>query len=178
MLMLFGTACKKAETLTKLDKRYVAQITLGANSTTGDNEGEKAPVSDQIPTIAEIEAALAKLTGEISQTPSVYSAIKINGKEAYKRARAGETVEMPSRQVTVYSIELIRYEYPVVELNASVSSGTYVRSLAEDLGSILGTGAYLSGLVRTEVGEYSLDTALVLDEIDALAVAEQHSLDI
>ncbi len=178
MLMLFGTACKKAETLTKLDKRYIGQITLGANSTTGDNEGEKTRVSDRIPSEAEVEAALAKLTGEITQTPSIYSAIKINGQEAYKRARAGEAVEMPSRQVVVYSIELIKYDYPVIEIDAKVSSGTYIRSLAADVGSLLDVGGYLSGLVRTEVGEYSLVEAQILEEVNAPVVAESHLLDI
>lgn len=177
MLMLFGKACKQAERLTKMDKRYIAQITLGANSSTGDGEGEKTPVSDAVPSRSDIEAALIKLTGEISQTPPVYSAIKINGKEAYKRTRAGETVEIPSRQVTIYENVLITYEYPVLELSSKVSSGTYIRTLAEDLGRLLGTGAYLSGLVRTEVGEYSLDEAVVLDEADTAHV-EQHLRDL
>lgn len=177
MLMLFGKACKQAERLTKMDKRYIAQITLGATSSTGDGEGKKTPVSDAVPSKSDIEAALIKLTGEISQTPPVYSAIKIDGKEAYKRTRAGETVEIPSRQVTIYENVLITYDYPVLELSSKVSSGTYIRTLAEDLGKLLGTGAYLSGLVRTEVGEYSLDEAVVLDEVDTANI-EQHLRDI
>lgn len=171
MLMLFGTACKQAEKLTKLDKRYTAQITLGSNSSTGDGEGEKIAVSDRIPEVAEIEAALTRLTGEITQTPSMYSAIKINGKEAYKRARAGETVVMPSRQVTVYESVHINYEYPVIELESKVSSGTYIRTLAEDIGKILGTGAYLSGLVRTGVDSYKLTEASQLDAMTAETAA-------
>jgi tRNA pseudouridine55 synthase len=170
MLMLFGKACKQAERLTKLDKRYMAQITLGSTSATGDGEGEKTLVNDTVPSKEDIAAALIKLTGEISQTPSMYSAIKINGKEAYKRARAGEAVEMPARQVIIYENALIKYEYPVVELMAKVSSGTYIRTLAEDLGELLGTGAYLSGLVRTEVGEYKLDDAMALEGADFAAV--------
>jgi tRNA pseudouridine55 synthase len=170
MLMLFGAACKKAETLTKLDKRYTASIRLGANSTTGDEEGEKTAVSDRVPTQSEIEAALAELTGEITQVPSAYSAIKINGREAYKRMRAGEKVEMPSRQVTVYENRLISYEYPVVEVEAKVSSGTYIRTLAEDLGKLLGIGAYLGGLVRTECGEYRLAEAVRLNDADDVLV--------
>ena len=177
MLLLFGRGCKQAELLTKQDKSYEAQITLGYNSTTGDNEGDKLPVSDRIPSLDEVLSAIAQLTGYITQTPSKYSAIKIDGKEAYKRARAGEEVKMPSRQVTVHSNELISYNYPVIELNSRVSSGTYIRSLAEDLGSILGTGGYLTGLVRTKVGDYDLVNAQVLDEVD-FGVAEQHLLDI
>ncbi len=166
MLMLFGTACKKAELLTKFDKRYEAKIRLGANSTTGDAEGEKLLVSERVPTLGEVEAALARLTGEVTQVPSMYSAIKINGKEAYKRARAGEAVEMPSRVVTVYENVMQNYEYPVIRLNSKVSSGTYIRSLAQDLGELLGTGAYLDGLVRTEVGDYRLENAMELDGAD------------
>ena len=175
--MLFGTGCKQATIFTKMDKRYIAQITLGANSITGDGEGEKIPVSEIVPSLTLIEAAVVKLTGKIMQIPSKYSAIKIDGKEAYKRARAGETVVMPSREVNIYESAIIRYEYPILELNSRVSSGTYIRSLAEDLGRILETGAYLSGLVRTEVEHYSLSEAGVLDEVD-MAFAEQHILGI
>lgn len=178
MLILVGTATKQASSLSGLDKRYQAQITLGATSTTGDNEGDKTPVSDTVPSQSEVLAALAQLTGAIQQTPSVYSAIKIDGQEAYKRARAGETVEMPTRQVTIYENRLVSYDYPIIELDSLVSSGTYIRSLAADLGEILGTGAYLSGLVRTEVGQYSLDDAVALDDINAPAVAEQHLHDL
>jgi tRNA pseudouridine55 synthase len=174
MLILIGTATKQAGQLSGLDKRYGAVVTLGATSTTGDNEGEKTAVSDRQPSRDEVEAALERLTGEIEQTPSVYSAIKIDGKEAYKRARAGETVEMPSRRVMIYENRLVDYAYPRLELDCRVSSGTYIRSLAADLGELLGTGAYLGGLVRTEVGEYRLEQALALDEYDAPAVIEQH----
>jgi len=166
MLMLFGTACKQAEQLTKLDKRYTAEVTLGSNSSTGDGEGEKTPVSDRVPTRTEIEEALTEFTGEITQTPSAYSAIKINGKEAYKRARAGETVVMPSRKVSVYENALISYEYPQLMISSQVSSGTYIRTLAEDIGKVLDTGGYLSGLVRDAVGDYRLDAAVSLDEMN------------
>lgn len=171
MLMLFGTACKQAQGLSGLDKRYVARITLGATSTTGDNEGDKTPVSDTVPSELAVLDALGTLQGPITQIPSAYSAIKINGQEAYKRVRAGETVVMPSRQVTVHENTLVRYEYPIIELDTKVSSGTYIRTLAQDMGELLGTGAYLSGLVRTEVGDYRLDDAIILDGADEATVA-------
>ncbi len=164
MLLLFGTACRQAQTLTKLDKRYLAEVRLGATSPTADAEGELTLVSDRVPGQPEVESALAALTGELEQVPPAYSAIKIDGREAYKRVRAGETVAMPARLVQVYENRLVRYEYPVVELEAHVSSGTYIRTLAEDLGRLLGTGAYLGGLVRAQVGQYRLIDALVLDE--------------
>jgi tRNA pseudouridine55 synthase len=177
MLILVGKACKQAQALTKLDKRYVAEVWLGVTSTTGDEEGEKTAVSDREPTQAEVEAAVAQLTGELTQVPSAYSAIKINGQEAYKRMRAGEAVEMPARQVRVYEHRLVAYTYPRVELEAKVSSGTYIRTLSADLGELLGTGAYLTGLVRMEVGPYLLEEALVLDEADEAAV-RMHMLDL
>jgi tRNA pseudouridine55 synthase len=177
MLLLMGKACKQAQLLSKLDKRYLAEVRLGVTSTTGDEEGEKTLVSDKQPTQAEVEEAVVKLTGELTQIPSAYSAIKINGREAYKRMRAGESVEMPARQVVVYEHRLVEYKYPRVELEAKVSSGTYIRTLAADLGELLGTGAYLTGLVRTEVGEYKLNEALVLDEADTSAI-QTHLLDL
>jgi tRNA pseudouridine55 synthase len=178
MLLLFGSATKQASSLSGLDKRYSAVVTLGATSTTGDNEGEKTAVSDTVPELARVQEAVNQLQGQLEQIPSIYSAIKINGQEAYKHARAGREVEMPSRQVTVNEAKIIDYLYPQIEIEYFVSSGTYIRSLAADLGELLGTGAYLSGLVRTEVGDYSLDQALALDEYDAPAVIERHLIDL
>lgn len=163
MLLLFGTACKQAQQFSKLDKTYIAQIELGKNSTTGDREGELTNISERQPDLEEIERTLKLFIGEITQTPSKYSAIKIDGQEAYKRARRGEEVTMPSRQVTIDSIDLLTYNYPYLEISADVSSGTYIRSLAEDIGEVLGTGAYLADLIRTSVGEYDLKDAVELD---------------
>jgi tRNA pseudouridine55 synthase len=166
MLMLFGAACKQAASLTKLDKRYRAEVTLGQVSTTGDREGELTVVSDTVPSEAAVRLALEQMTGNITQVPPTYSAIKINGKEAYKRARAGEEVVMPARQVVVYEHRLLSYDYPRIDLEFKVSSGTYIRTLAADVGEKLGAGAYLSGLVRTEVGQWRLKEAVSLDDLD------------
>lgn len=163
MLLLFGTACKQAQQFSKLDKTYTAHIELGKNSTTGDREGELVDVNNRVPDQDEVERTLKLFIGEITQTPSKYSAIKIDGQEAYKRARRGEEVTMPSRQVTINSIDPISYKYPYLEMSADVSSGTYIRSLAEDIGRELGTGAYLSSLERTRVGDYDLEDAIDLD---------------
>lgn len=154
MLMLFGRATKKAAHLSALDKTYVAEMTLGANSSTGDLEGELAQVSDRRPDQAAVGSALQSFIGKNLQVPSQYSAIKVNGVRAYKLARAGKTVVMPPRQVEIHSIKLLSYEYPVVRFEASVSSGTYIRSLAQDIGEKLGTGAHLSNLRRISVGPY------------------------
>lgn len=165
MLMLFGPACKQAQQFSKLGKTYVAEMTLGFTSTTGDREGELTVISDRQPDEAELDAALKSFVGHIEQTPSIYSAIKINGQEAYKLARKGQTPDMPRRQVTVNTINLIGYDYPIVKFEADVSSGTYIRTLAEDIGKQLGTGAYLSGLRRTKVGEFTAHEALGLRSV-------------
>ena len=168
MILLLGNATKQAANYSKLDKSYNAELTLGATSSTGDAEGEKTKVSELKPTADELEAVIGSFVGQITQTPPVYSAIKIAGQEAYKRARRGEAVEMPSRQVTIHALKLVDYTYPTVKLTADVSSGTYIRTLAEDIGQKLSTGAYLSGLVRTRVGEFGLDQALVIGFGDEL----------
>lgn len=170
MLMLFGPACKKASEFSGMDKVYDAEIMLGANSSTGDREGVKHSISNRLPFRSEIDVAVGQFIGKITQTPSQYSAIKINGTEAYKLARAGKTVEMPSRQVTVHSIDIRSYNYPILKITARVSSGTYVRSLAEDIGAELETGGYLNALRRTSVGRYGLDQSLNLDQISTEAV--------
>ncbi|HYG84292.1 MAG TPA: tRNA pseudouridine(55) synthase TruB [Verrucomicrobiae bacterium] len=167
MVLLVGPACKRAGELSKLDKVYEAAITLGKTSTTGDPEGEITEVTDApVPTKQEVEAALQAFTGEIMQVPPMFSAIKINGQRAYKLARQGETVEIPARKVTIYQLELIDYAYPMLKIRAHVSSGTYIRTLAQDIGERLHTGAYCHQLRRTAVGKWHLSEAV---EIEAAA---------
>jgi tRNA pseudouridine55 synthase len=167
MLMLIGAATKRAGRLSGLDKTYVAEMTLGAVSSTGDREGELTAVSDREPTESELIAALEGVMGEITQVPPQYAAIKVGGVRAYKLARQGKIVVMPPRQVSVHRINLLSYAYPLARFEAQVSSGTYVRSLARDIGETLGTGAYLSDLSRTEVGEYRLGQSQPLETITA-----------
>ena len=124
-------------------------------------------ISDSVPSLDEVKAALHQFTGEIQQTPPIYSAIKINGQRAYKLARNGgtaDTIEMPIRTVTIFSLELIDYVYPDVKIRVHVSSGTYIRTLAEDLGKKLGTGAYCSQLRRTKIADFSVDDAVVVSK--------------
>ena len=170
MILLIGKACRQAGELTKLDKTYEATTRLGETSTTGDPEGEIDKISDVQPTQQQVVAALAKFQGEISQTPPMYSAIKINGQRAYKLARKGEAVEMPTRQVTIHQLELLSYAYPELKIRVHVSSGTYIRTLAEDIGQELGTGAYCSELRRTTVGKWAIDQAVTIENsVDALS---------
>ena len=162
MIIVTGKECRNAMNYSKLDKEYEAVIRLGQTSTTGDPEGELTYISDAIPTKEAIEAALEPFRGEITQRPPIFSAIKINGRRAYDLARKGEAVEIPERQVTVYALELIDYKYPDVLVRAHVSSGTYIRSLAEDIGKVLETGAYCAELRRTKVGEWSVADAVAI----------------
>jgi tRNA pseudouridine55 synthase len=165
MIVVVGEYCKRASEFSKLDKSYEASLVLGQTSSTGDPEGELQHFSDKKPTTEEVIAALAKFTGEITQTPPSYSAIKINGVRAYKLARAGKTVEMLPRSVKISELELMSYIYPEAMIQTSVSSGTYIRTLVEDIGHELGTGAYTVALRRTRVGKYDIKDAVELDAI-------------
>jgi tRNA pseudouridine55 synthase len=167
MILVVGDYCKRAGEFSKLGKSYEATLHLGQTSSTGDPEGEITSVSDHQPTRDEVAAALAKFRGEITQTPPAFSAIKINGQRAYKLARAGKEVVMPTRQVTISRLELADYVYPEVKIACDVSSGTYIRTLAEDIGRELGTGAYTTQLRRTQVGEFKIENARLLDDVSA-----------
>lgn len=157
LILLAGKATKRAPELTKKDKVYEATIRLGETSTTGDPEGEISSTGAELPSREKIEEVVASFVGKIQQTPPAFSAIKINGQRAYKLARAGKEVELPSREVEIYSLEVLDYSAPELKIRTHVSSGTYIRTLAEDIGKALGCGAYTSVLRRTQIAEYRLD---------------------
>lgn len=165
LVLLLGEATKRAPELTKLDKTYDAIMCLGYESTTGDSEGAKTFISGRQPTQEELETALHQFEGEAMQTPPAYSAVKVNGQRAYKLAREGKEVNLEARPIHVHSLRLDRYVYPEVMVRAEVSSGTYIRSLVEDLGGHLRTGAYLAALRRIQVGKYKLEDALTMDHL-------------
>lgn len=162
MILVTGTMCREAQRFTKLDKWYEAEIVLGQTSTTGDPEGELTTISDMQPTEAQIQTVLKQFTGAIQQTPPAFSAIKINGQRAYKLAREGKEVTVPPRTVQIYALELASYQYPSLTVRAHVSSGTYIRTLAEDIGAALGTGAYCRQLRRTQIADYAVAEARTL----------------
>ncbi len=163
MILLSGTFTRRAGEFSKLDKVYEATIRLGATSSTGDPEGEiTEQLVQDIPSVQQVKQTIKTFLGKITQTPPVFSAIKINGQRAYKLARAGQAVEMPSREVEIYSIELLSYEYPHIKIRAHVSSGTYIRTLAQDIGDLLGTGAYVTELRRVKVGQYDIKDAVTI----------------
>lgn len=160
---------KLQEILKNTDKEYVARAELGKTSTTGDPEGEIMETADisKIKKIGEgeIEKVLERFRGEIEQTPPSHSAIKIGGIPAYKKARKGEKVELKKRKVLIKGLELAEFDPPTLTIKATVSSGTYIRSLVEDIGEALGTGAYTKELTRTRVGEFRLENSKTLDEL-------------
>lgn len=162
LIILLGEATKRSDEFLKADKTYDATIYLGATSTTGDPEGDITPVElavDRGPIMSkeDVIRALEQFVGEITQVPPKYSAIKIGGQRAYKLAHQGKQVDIPARQVTIHSLDLIEYKYPEIKLRAHVSSGTYIRTLAEDIGKALGVGAYCSQLRRTAIGNYKME---------------------
>lgn len=171
LVLLLGTYTKRASTLTKLDKTYQVVMRLGQTSTTGDEEGEKTPGDSRIPTIEEIHIALARFEGDIMQVPPAFSAIKINGQRAYKMARAGAMPELTARPAHIERIILTKYDYPDVHFTTHVSSGTYIRSLVEDVGKWLGTGAYMAALRRTRVGVFRIEDAASMDGLTPEIIA-------
>jgi tRNA pseudouridine55 synthase len=170
LILVIGSYTKRAAEFSKLDKVYEAELTLGAVSTTGDKEGEITQKSDQKPDQPQIEQVLSRFTGEIQQTPHIFSAIKVDGKRAYELARKNQAVKLEPRAVTIHEITEVKYDYPKLEFTAKASSGTYIRSLAEDIGEALGTGAYLSALRRTKVGDYGVENALSLEQVSPEAI--------
>ena len=156
------------------EKSYRATVCFGASSTTDDLEGELTPADGPAPSRNAVEAALPAMTGPISQRPPAYSAIKVAGRRAYAMARAGESVALPPRDVTIHRLELVDWdgsdaERPVAILDVTCSAGTYVRALARDLGERVGSAAYLGALTRTASGGFTLDDAVSLDDIRAAA---------
>ena len=190
LILLSGKMTKKSTDFLKLDKVYEATLKLGYTSTTGDPEGEiqevplfgvfRSAAAREIAAPARgdgpgergpdkdlLESTIKSFIGEITQTPPKFSAIKIDGKRAYKLAREGKDFEIPSRKVTIYSIDILDYNYPELKIRCHVSSGTYIRTLAEDIGKALGTGAYLTALRRTKIADYKVEDAHPLSDFTA-----------
>lgn len=165
LILCVGKECKNAGSYTKLDKVYEATVRLGQTSNTGDPEGEISDVSNQQPSRDEVTNVLKNFVGDIKQTPPAHSAIKINGQRAYNLARQGKEVEMPERTVTIHSLDIVEYQYPELKIRTHVSSGTYIRSLAQDIGTALGTGAYCRELRRTKIADWDVQNAQSLSSL-------------
>jgi tRNA pseudouridine55 synthase len=165
--VVVGKATRLVEYLSDADKAYRATLRLGATTDTYDREGEITPVEGAVmPTRAQVEAALGAFRGEIEQLPPMHSAIKVGGKKLYELARAGVAIERKPRRITIHRLDLEAYRPPVTVIYVECSKGTYIRSLAHDLGAALGTGAYLDALVRTRHGPFTLEGATTLEGLE------------
>ena len=167
--LCFGEATKFAGELLDADKVYEAELRLGITTTTADAEGDvllRRPVAAY--TAAQLEDVLSGFQGEIEQVPPMYSALKKDGKALYEYARAGVDIERPSRRVQIYQIDILAVAAEYLQLRVACSKGTYIRTLAEDIGEALGCGAHLSALRRTRIGNLTLDSAVTLAALDEL----------
>lgn len=173
--LCFGEATKFAHFLTDADKVYVATVKLGITTNTGDAEGEVLSTKAVNVNKSQFEAACKQFVGEISQIPPMYSALKHEGKAMYEYARAGVEIERAARVVTIHSIELNAFEQDVATITVKCSKGTYIRTLAEDIGNSLGCGAHLIGLRRTATANYSIAQAITLEQFEAQS-PEQRTL--
>ncbi|AQG99054.1 tRNA pseudouridine(55) synthase TruB [Burkholderia sp. KK1] len=171
--LCFGEATKFSQDLLDADKTYEATMRLGIRTTTGDAEGEAIDTRDVACDEAAVIDAMTKFLGDIVQVPPMYSALKRDGKPLYEYARAGQTVEREGRPVTIHALQLIACALPLVTFRVTCSKGTYVRTLAEDIGEALGCGAHLTALRRTGVGALTLDQAVTLDDLANLSEADR-----
>ncbi len=155
----------KAEELSKMDKIYEVKSKLGYITKSLDSEFPEEFFSSHIPGGDDVISVLNKFIGQTMQSPPIYSAIKLNGKRAYKLAREGKQFEIKRRPVTIYFIEDVIYKYPDLNFRLKVSSGTYIRSLVNDVGQKLKTGAFMTGLKRTNIGPYNVNEAISLKDL-------------
>jgi tRNA pseudouridine55 synthase len=168
LVLLIGKATRRCEQLMDQIKSYDATIRLGATTPTDDPESEPLPIPSARPADrADIETALNALGGSIMQRPPAFSAIKLSGRRAYDLARRGDRPQLAPRPVTIYRIEVTHYDWPTLDLSIDCGRGTYIRSIARDLGEVLGVGGYLTQLRRTRVGEFDLSTATALSQLTA-----------
>ncbi|WP_457442194.1 tRNA pseudouridine(55) synthase TruB [Roseateles sp. P5_E4] len=175
--LCFGAATKFSQVSLDADKRYLATLALGIRTTTGDAEGEvlERRDADGI-TQAQIAAACAAFTGEIDQMPPMYSALKHEGKALYEYARAGIEIERKSRRVTIHAVDIVSVQAGTVTLDVRCTKGTYIRTLAEDIGTALGCGASLAALRRTGSGSLTLDGSITLSGLEALPEEQRAAL--
>lgn len=167
LLLCLGSATRVTEYLMDLPKTYRGTVQLGVETDTYDAEGEVTATHDVAVDEAQVRKALTAFVGEIEQRPPAHSAVKIGGKRAYERARRGEEIEMKPRKVHVYRLDLVHFESPEVEIEVECSRGTYVRSLAHDLGQALGCGGHLSALTRLRVGPFHVEDAVTEETLQA-----------
>ncbi len=173
LVILTGKGTKLTERIMVGDKDYVATVDLAHRSATDDAEGEREAVRvAREPSVADVEKALDAFRGTIMQTPPAYSAIKVDGRRAYAVARSGEAPKLSARPVQVHTLAIEAYEFPELRLAITCGKGTYIRSLARDIGTALGTGGMLTSLRRTRIGSFDVAAAVTPDQLPAEMTAE------
>jgi tRNA pseudouridine55 synthase len=165
-----GEATKFAQYVTDADKTYLATIKLGITTTTGDAEGEVLFISPVKVSQKQFEEVVQQFIGEISQIPPMYSALKHKGKALYHYAREGIDIDRQARLVSIKNIAVNEFSGEIAQISVTCSKGTYIRTLAEDIGNALGCGAHLIGLLRTETGGYQLSQAVTIEQLEALSI--------
>jgi tRNA pseudouridine55 synthase len=168
LLCSVGKSTKFLSYLLLNDKKYICEIFLGKNSTTDDSEGEKYDIDNKVaklPTYEEVKFCINKFIGSINQKPPSFSALKVNGKRACDRVRGGENIELRSRKVEIYNIKIIKYEYPIIKLEVHCGTGTYVRSLARDIGEYLKLGGYIVFLKRTKIANFDITDSVLPENL-------------
>jgi len=168
-----GEATKFSNRLLEANKTYIATVQLGLTTTTGDQEGEVVSQKEVVLKPNQLQETLQKFTGDITQIPPMFSALKFEGKPLYEYARQGIEIERKPRPVTIYDIKLNKIEESIVMLEVICSKGTYIRTLAEDIGHALGCGAHLKGLERTQTGHFQLPDALTIEALEAMSMASR-----
>jgi len=171
LLLLFGEATKFAGLLLDQDKEYLAALKLGETTATGDAEGAVLETRAVRVSLEAVHSTLERFRGEIEQTPPMHSALKRDGVPLYRLARQGKAVERASRRVRIVLLEVVSFEPPRLDLRVRCSKGTYIRTLAQDIGAALGTGAHLSGLRRTASGGFRIENALGIEALRAMSPA-------
>ena len=168
-----GEATKFSNRLLEANKTYIATVQLGLTTTTGDQEGEVVSQKEVVLKPNQLQETLQKFTGDITQIPPMFSALKFEGKPLYEYARQGIEIERKPRPVRIYDIKLNKIEKSIVILEVICSKGTYIRTLAEDIGHALGCGAHLKGLERTQTGNFQLPDALTIEALEAMSMASR-----
>ena len=169
MILCTGKATKQIDTYLHKDKEYIATIKLGATTPSFDKETQEDATFETSHITRElVEQTLPNFIGDIQQVPPIYSAIRVEGQHAYELARKNENVEMPARTVRIDNLELLSYEFPYIQVRVACSKGTYIRSLARDLGCAMNTGAYLTALERTKIGDVVLSDCSTIEQLQQI----------
>lgn len=172
LILCLGKFTRLSQFVTASDKRYMATVQLGVETDTLDREGEVVATSTDLPDQARILTVLKNFIGQSEQIPPMHSAIRVGGKRLYELAREGKKVERESRAIEIFDLNFIDYQVPVLTFDVRCSKGTYIRTLASDIGQQLGCGAHLIGLQRTEVGKISIEDCITPSDLDGVNFPE------